>query len=202
MIKIPFSPPERAQYDRLREFARAQFQEFRRTGTVVSKTIQVLQLLQPQRQACSAGFVNVEDMMARLRVIAENEAARKAAETASAAANLAANQPFNDPDGECAVCLDVMEEALMTLCRHVYVCHARTRAIERTYEPHTRSQHLVIPPVSVRLSFCGECIRKVATTTSECPLCRAEVNKKGSQRTDRRATEQGPRCKQGDSRGE
>lgn len=36
---------------------------------------------------------------------------------------------------------------------------------------------------SCSCSFCGECIRQVATKTGECPLCRKAIIKKGEQST-------------------
>ena len=118
MIKISLTPAERSSYNQLRDFARAQLAEFQRHNQVVSKTIQILQLLIPLQQACSAGTVNMEDLREKVRVL---QALEEADKNKKLKEEQAVGQPYNDVRGECSICLDIIDEALMTACRHVSV---------------------------------------------------------------------------------
>ena len=144
-IKIEFTPEERAGYDKMSaqqvqlsprkvrvekrvliplvvcvccsrfEFARNRFQELPSNR----RSFQILSLLLPVRQACSAGHHDLNEILESLKAIAQREEegriAAAEAKDASLKLNLA-QQAFND--GECSICLDIIEDALMTLCRH------------------------------------------------------------------------------------
>lgn len=121
-IPIPFSPSERTSYDRILAIARTRFNEFAARGEVNAKYIQVLALLLPLRQASSAGTVNMAEALARLseiQAIAEQKLQSATAQQSLADEAALKNQPFN-LEPECLICFEIIEDGLMTKCRHVF----------------------------------------------------------------------------------
>lgn len=144
-IKVEFTPEERAGYDKMSvgarrvvilrltlslrglvlthvcvcccrfEFARSRFQDLPSNR----RSFQILSLLLPVRQACSAGHHDLNEILESLKAIQqrEEESRLAAAEAKDASIKLSlAQQAYND--GECSICLDIIEDALMTPCRH------------------------------------------------------------------------------------
>ena len=137
VIKVHFTPTERAAYNKMFEFARLRFDELAARGSVVAQTFCIMSLLSPLRQACSAGKQDLNAIIEKLRAVAAAvEESATASAAASAAAKLVQSQldeaqhAFND-DGECSICLDVMEDALMTLCKHAF-CRGQSKAGDKT----------------------------------------------------------------------
>lgn len=129
-IKVSFSYKEKSAYERLYNFAKAQYDKFARAHQVVSKIIQIVSLLMPLRQACSGGNVNVREAEEGLRELERQireqeqlQAARIKAIKEAAAAHVSPHlePPFNDPaTHSCAFCLDAMNNPYMTICRHAF----------------------------------------------------------------------------------
>jgi len=121
-LVVYFTPTERASYDKLWKFARSKFDDFLKAGVAVARTIQVMQLLLPLRQACSAGEVNMDDVVKQLQQFEEAQKARAEAEKLAAEekeAEYKQHAAFNY-DSECPICLEVIEDCLMTPCRHAF----------------------------------------------------------------------------------
>ena len=60
IIRVQLTAVQRAAYKLLYEFAKKRFEAFKASGDAVRKTIEILQLLVPLRQACSAATVNID----------------------------------------------------------------------------------------------------------------------------------------------
>lgn len=108
VLRVHLSPAQRAAYRLLFEFACKRFEAFKASGDAVRKTIEVLQLLVPLRQACSIDTVNVDDIRRQLRDIARGIAVGGpvlgAASAASAAFPQATTVAYGTLADECTVC--------------------------------------------------------------------------------------------------
>lgn len=139
VIRIQLSPEEQSAYLALSTLAKTKFDEFASQGAVVAKTMQVLSLLMPLRQACSGGPFNMDVARQQLREVEEMIRAQVVAAKADAVdARKAAlaTQPFNIGES-CVFCLCDLEDPLMTLCRHVF-CAQWSVTRQRTH-------HCILP---------------------------------------------------------
>lgn len=150
VVRVELTPTQRAAYKLLYDFACKRFQAFKASGDAVRKTIEVLQLLVPLRQACSVDEVDVDAVKAQLRQIARgihlNGPVLGGLSLASDSFPQATVPAFGTAADECSICLDVLEEALQTYCRHL---------------------------------FCRECIVALCESqgnAATCPNCRAPVS--------------------------
>lgn len=87
------------------------------------KTIEVLQLLVPLRQACSIATVDVSAVKQSLRDLARGIAVGGAAVGAALAPSesfpQASDPAFGSLSQECSICLELLEDAVQTHCRHL-----------------------------------------------------------------------------------
>jgi len=99
----------------------------------------VLQLLTPLRQACSSGQSHLEEVVKQLRAIADAEAKQLDAAKAANRAELERYEKtyaFN-ADESCCICLDVMDDPLMSPCRHAFCSQCILGVFGRSREPKT-----------------------------------------------------------------
>jgi len=148
--RVQLSPTQRAAYKLLFEFASKRFKQFKDAGDAVSRTIEVLQLLVPLRQACSVDTVDIDALKQQLRDIARGIAVggrvMGAAAMPSDGFPQAEEPAFGTLADECSVCLELLEDAVQTACRHL---------------------------------FCKECIVALCESKGAeagCPQCRASVS--------------------------
>jgi hypothetical protein len=108
VVRVELTPTQRAAYNLLYEFACKRFEAFKASGDAVRKTIQVLQLLVPLRQACSVDTIDIDDVKRQLRDIARGIAiggpVGASAMTPSAAFPQAKVFAFGSLADECAIC--------------------------------------------------------------------------------------------------
>ena len=152
-IFVELSAGERRVYDRLHEAAKDKFDTFVKSGMAVSRTMQIMSLLLPLRQACSGGDLNVSAAIEQMKEMGNMALLRNRAAVRALAAvdrgdkqrKIATREAFNANELECTICLDFREDPLQTVCNHL---------------------------------FCGECIKSVlsqVTSQRVCPLCRHEL---------------------------
>lgn len=148
-IKIDLNPIERTAYNELYDLAKKQFDRMCERNEAIRKTIQVMALLLPLRQACSGGTVDIGILRAKeaefQRIyeasLKKHHGDHKAAE--NDVLEYAKSIAYNIDD-ECTICLEVMQDILQTPCNH---------------------------------AFCGECISAVANSDNPvCPLCRSDID--------------------------
>lgn len=108
----------------IHEFAAKRFQLFKDQGDAVRKTIEVLQLLVPIRQACSIATVDISAVKQQLRDLARGIAvggpAMGAAIAPSESFPQALNPAFGSLKDECTICLELLEDAVQTACGHLF----------------------------------------------------------------------------------
>ncbi len=123
-VRVKLTPTQRAAYKLVYEFAQKRFAQFKESGDAVSKTIEVLQLLVPVRQALSVGSVNIDEVKRQLRDIARGIAiggpAMGAALAPSEGFPQAVDAAFGSLRDECSICIELLEDAVQTACRHLF----------------------------------------------------------------------------------
>ena len=156
-IIVKPKPEERQAMDEMFQHAKSRFEQYKADNVAVRRSVEVLQLLQPLRIACSAGTVDMVSHRERMRGELSRDAVRSVLERYREKDSLKADQlerapdfAINDLAGDCSICLDLLEMPVQTLCRHL---------------------------------FCGECLRDLLNKargaekgTGACPLCRNAIS--------------------------
>lgn len=101
------SPEQQAFYKKLHANAKEHFRSFVQRGVAVTRTMEVMALLLPLRQACSGGKVTLTKEMSDIA-------------QASAKASTAQVSAFASVSDECSICLEILEDPLQTPCRHLF----------------------------------------------------------------------------------
>jgi SNF2 family DNA or RNA helicase len=135
VIRVQLTEVQRAAYKLLYEFAKKRFEAFKASGDAVRKTIEILQLLVPLRQACSAATVDIDVVKQQLKDLAAGIAVGGPAVGVASAPSESYPQAvltaFGTLADECSICLELLEDAVQTQCRHLFCkasATARTRA--------------------------------------------------------------------------
>lgn len=109
VVRVDLTPTQRAAYKLLYEFACKRFQLFKESGDAVRKTIEVLQLLVPLRQACSVDSVDIDQVKRQLRDIARGIVAPSAGRAVGGASAASLEFPqateyaFGSLNDECTI---------------------------------------------------------------------------------------------------
>ena len=126
-ILVKPTPAERQAMDEMFQHAKARFEQYKADNVAVRRSVEVLQLLQPLRIACSAGTVDMVSHRSRMRGELDRDAVRSVVERFREKGSMTAEkfqlatQPsINDTAGECSICLDLIQAALQTPCRHSF----------------------------------------------------------------------------------
>ncbi len=156
-IMVQPTADEKRAMDEMFQHAKSRFEQYKADNVAVRRSVEVLQLLQPLRIACSGGTVDMVAHRERMKGELDRDAVRsvmdKVREKGSLTADkveLASLAAISQLTDDCAVCLDLLEQPLQTPCRHL---------------------------------FCAECIRGLLLSgrgaekgTGQCPLCRADIS--------------------------
>ena len=156
-IMVQPTADEKRAMDEMFEHAKSRFEQYKKDNVAVRRSVEVLQLLQPLRIACSGGQVDMVLHRERMKGELDRDAVRsvieKVREKGSLTADkveLASRTAISHLTDDCAVCLDLLQAPLQTPCRHL---------------------------------FCAECIRGLLLSargaekgTGQCPLCRADLS--------------------------
>ena len=160
-IEVKFSAAERSVYDSIHTAVRARYLRIKKRGELLQKSLIVIALLTPLRQACSGGASMAQFEEAGRNVLSrfvdlsapDDDTAAGAGGAAAAAGGtgaksssypaVAAGAKLYGADGdECTICMEVIEQRTVTPCGHV---------------------------------FCKECIETVLSgghSAARCPTCR------------------------------
>lgn len=138
VVRVELTATQRAAYKLLYKFACKRFEAFKASGDAVRKTIEVLQLLVPLRQACSIDTIDIDVVKRQLRDIARGIAlggpAVGGASAASAAFPQATLYAYGTLQDECTICLDMLEDAVQTVCSHIFCKVQNPATTERARE--------------------------------------------------------------------
>ena len=128
-------PPFPVRPKLIHEFAKKRFEIFKNEGDAVRKTIEVLQLLVPIRQACSIATVDISAVKQQLRDLARGIAvggpAMGAAIAPSESFPQAIHAAFGSLKDECTICLELLEDAVQTECQVTETTAREARATRR-----------------------------------------------------------------------
>ena len=156
-IMVQPTADEKRAMDEMFTHAKSRFEQYKQDNVAVRRSVEVLQLLQPLRIACSGGQVDMVAHRERMKGELDRDAVRsvmdKVREKGSLTADkvaLASLTAVSHLTDDCAICLDLLQLPLQTPCRHL---------------------------------FCAECIRGLLLSgrgaekgTGQCPLCRADLS--------------------------
>ncbi|KAH7307437.1 hypothetical protein KP509_22G058600 [Ceratopteris richardii] len=131
-IVVTFSPEERTAYDAVYHKVLAKFEQFRSWGpTIVSKNIlQIMSLLLPLRRLCSGGFISNFELNA-MDYVKRDHHITPLLDSCSEPGRQGqiSGRDTDHLDGECGMCLEIMECPTRTPCNHWFCLECVTSAL-------------------------------------------------------------------------
>ncbi|KAF0700506.1 Aste57867_8967 [Aphanomyces stellatus] len=117
---IELRPDEREQYNRLEDAAKANIQRLLDTNTFEKQYALVLEMMMRLRQTCNHTSLCPPHYLAKLQAKATAEVSVVDYSTESVQQLVDILREACDSGEECAICMDPLKDAVITMCRHFY----------------------------------------------------------------------------------
>jgi len=124
---IDLSPSQREVYNMLFTIAKTQYEAYKKAGLLNKCYLTVNSFMMPLRKCCSGGEVEVgmiqeklDQIKSGINLLNHSLVRGNGRYLANPVQHSVTEEEAFNADGECPICLEVVEEPLQTLCRHVF----------------------------------------------------------------------------------